>query len=204
MARQGLGPTSRRSRTTGAASTLRGAPPALAGQPERTDLSIWVIAFDGDEVAGGILNAIDADQNAALGLQRGWLGGVFTRRAWRRRGLATALIAESLRLLRDRGMTSAGLGVDADNPSGALGLYEGLGFAVDSRSTAWRRPFSWTTDGWANDAPGARLGRPPRGAARVRGAGLVPGRILTEERGMYTSPAPTAGDRGEPVGPAPA
>jgi GNAT superfamily N-acetyltransferase len=107
-----------------------------------TDLSIWVVAFDGDEVAGGIVNAIDPDQNAALGLRRGWLQSVFTRRPWRRRGLATALIAESLRVLRERGMTSAALGVDADNPSGAFGLYEGLGFEVDMRASAWRRDFS--------------------------------------------------------------
>lgn len=107
----------------------------------RTDLSIWIIAFDGDEVAGGVINAIDPEQNKALGIERGWLGSVFTRRAWRRRGLATALIARSLHVLRERGLTSAGLGVDADNPSGALGLYEGLGFEVDMRSTAWRKPF---------------------------------------------------------------
>ena len=107
-----------------------------------TDLSLWVIAFDGDEVAGGIINGIDRPQNEALGIQRGWLNSVFTRRPWRRRGLATALIAESLRVLRDRGMTSAALGVDADNPSGALGLYEGTGFAVDKRSSAWRKDFS--------------------------------------------------------------
>src|SRR6185503_12542563 len=103
---------------------------------------IWVVAFDGDEVAGGVLNTIDAEQNAALGLQRGWLSSVFTRRAWRRRGLATALIARSLEVLRDRGQTSAALGVDADNPSGALGLYEGLGFEVHARSAAWRKAFS--------------------------------------------------------------
>jgi mycothiol synthase len=108
----------------------------------RTDLSIWVVAFDGDEVAGGVLNTIDAEQNAALGLQRGWLSSVFTRRAWRRRGLATALIARSLEVLRERGQTSAALGVDADNPSGALGLYEGLGFEVHARSAAWRKAFS--------------------------------------------------------------
>ena len=36
-------------------------------------------------------------------------------------------------------MTTAGLGVDADNPSGALGLYEDMGFEVDFRSTAWRK-----------------------------------------------------------------
>ena len=107
-----------------------------------TDLSLWVIAFDGDEVAGGVLNAIDPDQNAALGLERGWLSSVFTRRPWRRRGLARALIARSLVVHRDRGMTSAALGVDADNPTGAFGLYERLGFAVDTRSTAWRKDFS--------------------------------------------------------------
>jgi mycothiol synthase len=105
-----------------------------------TDLSIWVVAFDGDEVAGGVINSIDPEQNAALGVERGWLSSVFTRRAWRRRGLARALIARSLVLLRSRGMTSAALGVDADNPSGAFGLYENLGFAEDKRSFAWRKP----------------------------------------------------------------
>ena len=33
------------------------------------------------------------------------------------------------------------LGVDAENPNGALGLYEGLGFEVDQRWTTYRRPF---------------------------------------------------------------
>ena len=106
-----------------------------------TDLALWVIAFDGDEVAGGVLNTIDAAENAALGVRRGWLSSVFTRRAWRRRGLARALIVRSLIALRERGMTAASLGVDADNPSGALGLYEGVGFQISDRSTAWRKAF---------------------------------------------------------------
>ena len=110
-------------------------------QDPSTDLSLWVAVFDGDEIAAGVINAIDPHQNAALGVERGWLQSVFTRRAWRRRGLASALIAHSLGLLRSRGMTSAALGVDADNPSGALGLYEGLGFAIDRRATAWRKAF---------------------------------------------------------------
>jgi mycothiol synthase len=105
-----------------------------------TDTSLWLIAWDGDEVAGGIWNDIHAEENAELGLQRGWLSSVFTRRPWRRRGLAAALISRSLALLRERGMTSAALGVDADNPSGALGLYESAGFAVHERFCAWRRP----------------------------------------------------------------
>jgi GNAT superfamily N-acetyltransferase len=104
------------------------------------DPSLWLIAWDGDEVAGGVINAIYADQNEALGLQRGWLDSVFTRRPWRRRGLARSLIARSLVLLRSRGMTSAALGVDGDNPQGALGLYEEAAFAVHDRFMAWRKP----------------------------------------------------------------
>jgi len=106
-----------------------------------TDLALWIIAFDGDEIAGGIINAIDPQENEALGLRRGWLASVFTRRRWRKQGLATALISRSLSALRERGMTSAALGVDADNPSGALGIYERQGFQVSYRSTAWRKPF---------------------------------------------------------------
>lgn len=104
-----------------------------------TDLSLWVIAFDGDEVAGGSINAISDVENALTGQLRGWLASVFTRRPWRRRGLARAAIARSLAVLRERGMTSAALGVDAENPSGALGLYEALGFQAENRATAWRK-----------------------------------------------------------------
>ena len=106
-----------------------------------TDIGLWVVAFDGDEVAAGIINAIDAAENEVLGIRRGWLASVFTRRQWRRRGLATALIARSLVALREHGMTTAALGVDADNQNGALGMYERMGFGVHERSTAWRRPF---------------------------------------------------------------
>lgn len=105
-----------------------------------TDPSLWVIGWDGDEVAGGVVNGIHPEENEALGVQRAWLHSVFTRRPWRRRGLARALIARSLAAIRERGMTSAVLGVDADNPTGALGLYEGLGFEVDARFSAWRKP----------------------------------------------------------------
>lgn len=111
----------------------------ILGDPD-TDTSMWLVAWDGDEVAGGVWNAIYAAENETHGFRRGWLDSVFTRRAWRKRGLASALIGRSLTLLRDRGMTSAALDVDADNPTGALGLYEGAGFVVHDRSVALRKP----------------------------------------------------------------
>jgi mycothiol synthase len=104
------------------------------------DTSLWVVAWDGDEVAAAVVNTIYAHENEATGSRRGWLDSVFTRRAWRKRGLASALIARSLHVLAARGMDTAMLGVDADNPSGALRLYESFGFVVTDRGQAWRKP----------------------------------------------------------------
>lgn len=108
------------------------------------DPSLWLVAFDvaSGEIAGAVINAVYAEENEELGVQRGWLDSVFTRRPWRGRGLARALISRSLVLLSERGLTSAMLGVDADNPTGALKLYESVGFKVVHRSTAWRKPFA--------------------------------------------------------------
>ena len=104
------------------------------------DPSLWVVAWEGDEVVAACVNTIYREENEALSLKRGWLDSVFTRRAWRKRGLASALIARSLHVLADRGIEVAALGVDADNPSGALRLYESFGFAVVERGNAWRKP----------------------------------------------------------------
>lgn len=92
------------------------------------DTTLWQVAWDGDEVAGLSMNAIYAEENERLGIRVGWLDQVSTRRPWRRRGVAAAVIVASLRALRERGMEEASLGVDAENPTGALGLYERLGF----------------------------------------------------------------------------
>ena len=106
----------------------------------RRDMSLWVVAWEGDEIIGQSLNRIDHEANAELGLRRGWVSSVGVRRAWRRRGIARALVAESLRVLRDVGMTTAGLGVDAENPHGALGMYESVGFSVARTERVYRKP----------------------------------------------------------------
>ncbi|MDQ3553490.1 MAG: GNAT family N-acetyltransferase [Chloroflexota bacterium] len=105
------------------------------------DPSLYIVAWDGDQIAGGVLNIIDPVENAERGHQRGLLDSVFTRRPWRRRGLARALIGRSFHLLRERGMTSAALGVDAANPNEALALYRSSGFNVHRSYAAYRKPF---------------------------------------------------------------
>lgn len=104
------------------------------------DTDLWIVAWDGDAIAGVVQNWIWHDENLQLGVERGWLEHISVRRPWRRRGLGRAITAASLRRLRDAGMTDAMLGVDADNPTGALGLYQGLGFEVEQRATAYWGP----------------------------------------------------------------
>lgn len=104
------------------------------------DTSLWQVAWDGDEVAGSVMNGIYGDENAKLGLEIGWLDHVSVRRSWRGRGLASALIARSLAVLRDRGMAFAALGVDAENPTGAMGVYERLGFRKHKTWQSYRKP----------------------------------------------------------------
>lgn len=104
------------------------------------DTGLWVVAWDGDQVAGSVQPWIWREENASLGVARGWLEHISVRRPWRRRGLAHAMTAEALRRLRAAGMTEAMLGVDADNPTGALGVYERLGFGVHQHTTAYRLP----------------------------------------------------------------
>ncbi|TMB57728.1 MAG: GNAT family N-acetyltransferase [Chloroflexi bacterium] len=98
------------------------------------------VAWDGDEVAGVVNNQVMTGYNEKTGARRAILNGVSVRRPWRRRGLARALVADSLRGLRDAGFTSAALGVDADNPTGALGVYEATGFVVERSGRTYRKP----------------------------------------------------------------
>ncbi len=107
---------------------------------EDFDPSLHVVAWDGDEIAGASVNAIYRKDNAEFGRRHGWLESVFVRRPWRRRGLAAALVARALEVLREAGMEYAMLGVDADNPTGAVGVYERAGFAVVKRSWGYRKP----------------------------------------------------------------
>lgn len=104
------------------------------------DTSLWQVAWDGGEVAGSVMNVVFAEENRKLGLSRGWLEHVSVRRPWRKRGLASALIARSLVILRDLGLQEAALGADAENLSGAVRLYEALGFRRMRTSARYRKP----------------------------------------------------------------
>ncbi len=109
----------------------------------RFRLDYQVVAWKGDEPVAYVSNVIEAQDD---GSRMGLLNGVATHPGHRRTGLARACIAESLRLIRDEGATSAFLGVDTDNHNRALDLYQSCGFEVASSSTAYRKPFGSIRD----------------------------------------------------------
>lgn len=104
------------------------------------DTSIWRVAWDGDEVVGSVQNQIFQAENERTGVKLGWLEHVSVRKPWRGRGVAKALIVSSMQVHRDRGMEFAALGVDGENPTGALALYEGLGFRPHRKWINHRKP----------------------------------------------------------------
>jgi ribosomal protein S18 acetylase RimI-like enzyme len=60
----------------------------------------------------------------------GWIGAIGVREHWRRRGLGLALLRHGFAELYRRGEHVIGLGVDAENPTGATRLYERAGMRV--------------------------------------------------------------------------
>lgn len=106
----------------------------------RRDITLWKVAWAGDQVVGQVKSFIDHDDNAERGILRGYTEQISTHRDWRNRGIAGALLAMSLIELRDRGMTEAALGVDTNNPGGAFHLYTSLGFELDHYEVVYTRP----------------------------------------------------------------
>jgi GNAT superfamily N-acetyltransferase len=104
------------------------------------DSTLWKIAWDGEGIAGQVKSFIDTAQNEEFGRSRGWTEAISTSRRWRRRGVAKALIVESIRELASRGVTEVALGVHTENPNGAYDLYEGLGYEVVATWTTYRKP----------------------------------------------------------------
>ncbi|GAP10325.1 acetyltransferases, including N-acetylases of ribosomal proteins [Bellilinea caldifistulae] len=91
------------------------------------DLKNSLLAMDGEEVAGVCFNSTGTVEDA----RQGWVNILGVRRPWRKRGLGLALLLTSFNTFYALGLTSAGLGVDSANLTGALRLYEQAGMRVE-------------------------------------------------------------------------
>jgi mycothiol synthase len=84
------------------------------------DAGVWFLAEAGAELAG-----------ACLCWREGWVKDMAVRPSWRGRGLGEALLRAAFAEFHRRGVETVGLKVDADNPTGAVRLYERVGMTRD-------------------------------------------------------------------------
>lgn len=103
----------------------------------RPDLSAVVLDRSTGKVAGYQLASHDPDSAVARGYSEGYTDLLGVRREYRGRGIAQALLADAMRRFAAAGMDRASLDVDSENPTGALALYEKMGYAAVNRSLAW-------------------------------------------------------------------
>jgi mycothiol synthase len=94
---------------------------------EDVDPTLLFLAMDGDQIAGFNL----CRPNAYDDTEMGWVGSLGVLRPWRKRGIGLALLRQAFNEFYRRGKRKVGLGVDAQNLTGALQLYEHAGMHVN-------------------------------------------------------------------------
>ena len=104
----------------------------------RPDRDLIAVAPDGT-FAAFCLCSIDDEHNKRSNLSDGWIDVLGTRRGFRKIGLGRAMLIAGLHKLKENNVETAVLGVDADNPTGALGLYESAGFYKAKTALAVRK-----------------------------------------------------------------
>ena len=104
---------------------------------EGFDPTLYFLAMDGPsgEIAGISL----CRSRSFYDLDRGWVRSLGVRRPWRKQGIGLALLRHSFNEFYRRGKRKVGLGVDAQNLTGALRLYEGAGMHVDQAYDHYER-----------------------------------------------------------------
>ncbi len=109
---------------------------AISSPNFRRDMSF--VAIGGGEVVGYSACEEYPEDWEAAGHREAWIAGLGVVRVWRKRGIATALMTESMKAMKDAGAEMAMIGVDSDSPSGAQHLYQSLGFVTKTTGVTWQ------------------------------------------------------------------
>ena len=90
------------------------------------DPELWLLVMAGERLVGISLNATYLDEDPDMG----WVSVLGVLREYRQRGIARALLLHAFDQFRQRGRKRVGLGVDTQNLTGALRLYESVGMCA--------------------------------------------------------------------------
>jgi len=107
----------------------------LDRNPDCDPAPFWFVALDGAEIAGFTLCHPEMSEEPGMA----WVYAVGVRPAWRRRGIALALLQHSFAALYRAGKRKVSLEVDAENPTGATRLYEKAGMHAERRQETFEK-----------------------------------------------------------------
>jgi ribosomal protein S18 acetylase RimI-like enzyme len=99
---------------------------------EDCDPTMWLIATEDDEPVAALMGQLAGD--------KGWVGDLGVREAWRKRGLGEALLRIAFAMYYDRGYKQVGLAVDTGNETGAVKLYERVGMKAERGDDEYEKP----------------------------------------------------------------
>ena len=94
----------------------------------------WFFAEEAGNTVGFLGTGIDFGLNEEKNLRWGWILDIGVLKPERRQGVGARLMLHGMRVLKDAGMRNAMLYVDDMNPTGAIKLYEKVGFTVAKRN----------------------------------------------------------------------
>ena len=99
----------------------------------------WLIAYLEDSPVGYVGLGIDAKSNMEKKVKAGWIMDIGVLKAHRKKGIGAMLLIEGMKKLKTKGMTEAMLGVDDQNVTKAMKLYEKLGFVATRKDAAYQK-----------------------------------------------------------------
>ena len=103
-----------------------------------TEQEIFFAILDGESI-GYIGVGIDEKYNLEKNVKSGDIFTIGVLKKYRRTGIGTRLMLHGLEALKAKGMTKAMLGVDDQNPTKAIGLYEKVGFRAKQKYSTFER-----------------------------------------------------------------
>lgn len=103
----------------------------IVDSPNRDPEGMWLLVVDG--VPAGICVL----ENSRISLGEGYVGILGVLDEFRGRGLASLLLQRAFVRDRERDLSGTRLGVDAENTTGAVGLYERVGMHAERTRQGW-------------------------------------------------------------------
>jgi mycothiol synthase len=104
--------------------------------PDHQD-SLWLVAVAGDGAPDDPVVGLCLCKPHGDGA--GWIDSFAVHADWRRRGLGSALLRRGFQTLRAHGFAAAELGVDSENATNAVALYERAGMHAYRRYLFYRK-----------------------------------------------------------------